>query len=132
MILSKYYLEWYYPITLNCTTNALPLETSRSPATVFVKSRKTERTSHWTSSANGWAQSKKYLIPSCPMLRVRLSARVDIVAAQRAIAAISDAFVPLRPAPMIDRLVEGHEALRELVIAFGATGYLALYCFEPP
>ena len=66
------------------------------------------------------------------MLRVRLSARVDIVAAQRAIAAISDAFVPLRPAPMIDRLVEGHEALRELVIDFGATGYLALYCFEPP
>ena len=65
------------------------------------------------------------------MLRVRLSARADVVAAQRAIAAISDAFVPLRHAPMIDRPVEDHEALRELVADFGATGYLALYCFEP-
>ena len=80
------------------------------------------------------------------MPRVRLSARAradvarlhnflaakDMAAAQRAMAAIRDAFVPLQHAPMIGRPVEDHEALRELVIDFGATGYLALYCFEPP
>ncbi len=79
------------------------------------------------------------------MPRVRLSARAradvarlhhfllakDVAAAQRAITAIRDAFVPLQYAPMIGRPVEDHEALRELAIDFGATGYLALYRFEP-
>ena len=32
---------------------------------------------------------------------------------------------------MIGRPVEDHDDLRELVIDFGASGYLALYRFEP-
>jgi len=32
---------------------------------------------------------------------------------------------------MIDRPVEDHGDLRELVIDFGASGFLALYRFEP-
>lgn len=32
---------------------------------------------------------------------------------------------------MIGRLVEDHDNLRELVVDFGASGYLVMYCFEP-
>jgi plasmid stabilization system protein ParE len=52
------------------------------------------------------------------------------MAARRAVAAIRDAFLPLQHTPMMGRPVEDHEALRELVIDFGATGYLALYGFD--
>ena len=39
--------------------------------------------------------------------------------------------MPLTHAPMIGRAVEDHEGLSELVIDFGASGFLALYRFEP-
>ena len=55
----------------------------------------------------------------------------DINAAKRAVLAIREAFLPLQHAPMIGRPVEDHGDLRELVIDFGASGYLALYHFEP-
>jgi plasmid stabilization system protein ParE len=79
------------------------------------------------------------------MPQVRLSARaqVDVTrlhqfltskdddAAKRAVLAIRDAFQALTHAPMIGRPVEDHPELRELVIEFGASGYLALYRPEP-
>ncbi len=79
------------------------------------------------------------------MSQVRLSARAhadiarlhqfllekDAHAARRAVLAISAAFAPLEHAPMIGRPVEDHDRLRELTIDFGATGYLALYYYEP-
>ena len=55
----------------------------------------------------------------------------NIGAAQRAVLAIREAFVPLRHAPTIGRLVEDSNELREIVIDFGASGYLVLYRFEP-
>ena len=79
------------------------------------------------------------------MPHVRLSARAqsdisrlhafllekDSNAAKRAVLSIRDAFMPLKQSHMIGRLVEDHHDLRELVIDFGAAGYLALYRFEP-
>ena len=79
------------------------------------------------------------------MSHVRLSARAqsdltrlrtflahkDINAAKRALLVIREAFMPLTHAPMIGRPVEDSGGLRELVIDFGASGYLALYRFEP-
>ena len=79
------------------------------------------------------------------MPHVRLSARThseisrlhtfllekDSKAAKRAVLSIRDAFMPLKQSHMIGRLVEVHHDLRELVIDFGAAGYLALYRFEP-
>lgn len=38
--------------------------------------------------------------------------------------------MPLQHSPMIGRPVEDREDLRELVIEFGTTGYLAIYRFE--
>ena len=78
------------------------------------------------------------------MPQVRLSARAqsdlfrlhtflrckDAGAAKRAALAIRDAFMPLKQAPMIGRPVEDSDDLRELVIDFGSSGYLALYRFE--
>ncbi|MFZ3173793.1 MAG: type II toxin-antitoxin system RelE/ParE family toxin [Thiobacillus sp.] len=55
----------------------------------------------------------------------------DINAAKRALLVIREAFIPLQHAPMIGRPVEDHDGLRELVIDFGASGYLALYRYEP-
>jgi plasmid stabilization system protein ParE len=55
----------------------------------------------------------------------------DSNAAKRALLAICDAFIPLKQSPMIGRAMEDHTDLRELVIDFGTTGYLALYCYEP-
>ena len=54
----------------------------------------------------------------------------DINAAKRAMLAIREAFMPLTHAPLIGRPTEDSEDLRELVIDFGASGYLALYRFE--
>lgn len=79
------------------------------------------------------------------MSHVRLSARAqsdlsrlhafplaeDASAAKRAVLAIREAFMPLKHSPMMGRPVEDSSDLRELVIDFGATGYLALYRFEP-
>ena len=79
------------------------------------------------------------------MPHVRLSARAqsdisrphafllekDSNAAKRAVLAIREAFMPLEQSRMVGRPVEDYDALRELVIDFGAAGYLALYRFEP-
>lgn len=78
------------------------------------------------------------------MPQVRLSARAladitrlyqflaarDEDAARRAVIAIRQAVLPLQQFPMMGRPVEDHADLRELVIDFGASGYLALYRFE--
>jgi plasmid stabilization system protein ParE len=45
--------------------------------------------------------------------------------------AIREAFMPLQRTPLIGRPVEARDDLRELVIDFGASGYLALCRFEP-
>jgi plasmid stabilization system protein ParE len=55
----------------------------------------------------------------------------DVNAAKRAMLTLREAFRPLTHAPNLGRLVEDSEDLRELVIDFGASGYLALYRFEP-
>jgi len=79
-----------------------------------------------------------------PSIKVILSARAqadiarlhrflvdkDALVAKRAVAAIRDAFLPLRETPLIGRPVENHAGLRELVIDFGTSGYLALYRHE--
>lgn len=61
----------------------------------------------------------------------RFLAEQDPMAAKRAISAIRDAFLPLKTFPIIGRPVEDRDTLRELVIDFGASGYLALYRYEP-
>ena len=79
------------------------------------------------------------------MPHVRLSARAqsdlsrlhaflfekDANAAKRALLAIREAFMPLKHSPLLGRPVEERGYLRELVIDFGASGYLAMYRFEP-
>ena len=55
----------------------------------------------------------------------------DINAAKRAVLAIREAFLPLKQSPVIGRPVEDHPELRELIIDFGARGYLAMYRYEP-
>ncbi len=55
----------------------------------------------------------------------------DPQAAKRALLAIREAFIPLQRTPMMGRPVEDNTTLRELVIDFGASGYLTLYRFEP-
>ena len=54
----------------------------------------------------------------------------DINAAKRAVLAIREAFLPLKQSPVIGRPVEDHPELRELIIDFGASGYLAMYRYE--
>jgi len=53
----------------------------------------------------------------------------DPSAARNAAIAISEAVGMLARHPLIGRVVEGE--LRELVISFGRTGYIALYRFLP-
>ena len=53
----------------------------------------------------------------------------DPSAARNAAAVISEAVEMLARHPLIGRVVEGE--LRELVISFGRTGYIALYRFLP-
>ncbi len=60
----------------------------------------------------------------------RFLADKDTQAAKRAMVAIREAFRPLTWSPLIGRPVEDHPELRELVIEFGATGYLVLYRFD--
>jgi plasmid stabilization system protein ParE len=55
----------------------------------------------------------------------------DANAAKRALLAIREAFIPLKQSPLRGRLIEDRTDLREIVIDFGTSGYLALYCFEP-
>ena len=55
----------------------------------------------------------------------------DANAAKRALIAIRDALMPLKHTPLIGRPVEDRGDLRELVIEFGTSGYLAMYLFEP-
>ncbi|MDD5056456.1 MAG: type II toxin-antitoxin system RelE/ParE family toxin [Sideroxydans sp.] len=56
----------------------------------------------------------------------------DASAARRALLAIREALVPLKQSPLIGRPTEDRPGFRELVIDFGTSGYLALYCHEPP
>jgi plasmid stabilization system protein ParE len=53
----------------------------------------------------------------------------DVRTARRAAAAIAEAVDLLARHPLVGRIVEGE--LRELVISFGKTGYVALYRFVP-
>lgn len=53
----------------------------------------------------------------------------DPTAALGALAAIRDAVGMLERHPLVGRVVEGE--LRELIISFGRTGYVALYRFVP-
>ncbi|MGH8719231.1 MAG: type II toxin-antitoxin system RelE/ParE family toxin [Burkholderiales bacterium] len=53
----------------------------------------------------------------------------DPQAAGKAVASIRDAVETLARHPLIGRRVEGE--LRELVISYGKTGYIALYRFLP-
>ena len=55
----------------------------------------------------------------------------DVSAAKRALLAIREEFILLKYSPMIGRPVENHDNLREIVIDFGTSGYLAMYRFEP-
>lgn len=59
-------------------------------------------------------------------------ANKDANAAKRAMLVIREAFMPLTHAPMIGRPVKAGDGLLELVIDYGASGYLALYRFERP
>ena len=77
-----------------------------------------------------------------PLVRLSARAQFDISrlysfllekdsnAAKRALLAIREAFIPLQQSHLIGRPVEDYLELRELVIDFGASGYLALYRFE--
>ena len=55
----------------------------------------------------------------------------DVNAANRAVLAIREPFLPLKQTPVIGRPVEDHPELRELIVDFGASSYLALYRYEP-
>jgi plasmid stabilization system protein ParE len=52
-------------------------------------------------------------------------------AALRAVKAIRESFKPLRTQPEIGRPIEDEPNLRELIIEFGSSGYLALYRYLP-
>lgn len=52
-------------------------------------------------------------------------------AALRAVQAIRQAFKPLRENPELGRPLEEEPGLREIIIDFGARGYLALYHYLP-
>jgi plasmid stabilization system protein ParE len=56
-------------------------------------------------------------------------AESDLQAAAAAISAIRGSIAVLSSHPMIGRSMDG--PLRELVISFGKTGYVALYRFRP-
>ncbi len=57
----------------------------------------------------------------------RFLVTLDPASAKRAVLAIRDAFSPLRDYPFLGRAVEDSEQLRELLIDFGNSGYIALY-----
>jgi plasmid stabilization system protein ParE len=54
----------------------------------------------------------------------------DPLSAKRAVLTIREALAPLKYSPLIGRPVEDRDDLRELVIDFGTSGYLAMYRFE--
>jgi plasmid stabilization system protein ParE len=62
----------------------------------------------------------------------RFLASKNPLAAKRAAAAISQRFEQLETHPEIGRPVPDHAKMRELVIAFGDSGYVALYRFDRP
>lgn len=55
----------------------------------------------------------------------------DATAANNAVATLLDAFGVLATQPHIGRLVEDEPDLRELVVTFGSSGYVALYRYHP-
>ncbi len=56
-------------------------------------------------------------------------AKRDLTAAANAVAAIADGVLVLERHPGIGRPLP--DGLRELIISYGATGYIALYEFQP-
>ena len=56
----------------------------------------------------------------------------DLTIGERAIAAIQDGLVTLRSSPFTCRMAAESPFLRELVIPFGATGYVALFEIAGP
>ena len=56
--------------------------------------------------------------------------RKNPLASKRAAQVIKEQFVLLETAPEIGRLIDEYPTLRELVIEFGDSGYLALYFFD--
>jgi plasmid stabilization system protein ParE len=56
-------------------------------------------------------------------------AEKDQAAAVHAVSVIESSFIPLTQMPKIGRKLES-SALRELVIGFGSSGYIALYSFD--
>lgn len=82
---------------------------------------------------------KKYKIRFTPeaetdLLRLyEFLARKDVAAAERALDAITSALPFLESLPHSCRKVTfGEPVLRELLIPFGAAGYVALFEIEPP
>ncbi|MCY1281299.1 ParE toxin of type II toxin-antitoxin system, parDE [compost metagenome] len=53
------------------------------------------------------------------------------MAARRAAQAIGKSFLHLEKAPDLGRPLADHPELRELIIAFGDSGYVALYRYQP-
>lgn len=70
-------------------------------------------------AARGLEQCRLFLVGKAPE------------AARRAADAISSHFVALETTPDIGRPVPDVPGLRELIIPFGESGYVALYRFEP-
>lgn len=54
----------------------------------------------------------------------------DPASAKRAVLAIRDAFSPLQNYPFLGRAVDDSSRLRELLIDFGSSGYIALYEYD--
>ena len=56
--------------------------------------------------------------------------RKNLLASKRAALVIKEHFILLETAPKIGRPIDEYPNLRELVIEFGDSGYLALYSFD--
>ncbi|MCU7837124.1 MAG: type II toxin-antitoxin system RelE/ParE family toxin [gamma proteobacterium symbiont of Taylorina sp.] len=56
--------------------------------------------------------------------------RKNPLASKRAAHVIKEHFILLETTPKIGRLIDEYPELRELVIEFGDSGYLALYSFD--
>ncbi len=77
-----------------------------------------------------------------PQINVSLRAQSDIsrlhrflvtqdpASAKRAVLTIRDAFSPLRDYPFLGRSIDESSPLRELLIDFGSSGYIALYEYD--
>lgn len=71
---------------------------------------------------------RKSTIRHIPSSRIPIQKNSN--AEKRTVLVIREAFMPLKQSHLIGRPVEDLGDLRELMIEFGAAGYLALYRFE--